>query len=112
LIAKQQKFRGQIEDAQFSRRNSVVPRRTVHPLPPLEQKNLPEKEKKCWLLLDPLTQPNLIHIVDQVVYHKSHFVSVFITPRCVINVKKTHHQQSNNGRTVGVLIPPNTKQKK
>jgi hypothetical protein len=47
LIAKQQKFRGQIEDAQFSRRNSVVPRRTVHPLPPLEQKNLPEKEKKC-----------------------------------------------------------------
>jgi hypothetical protein len=31
---------------QFSRRNSVVPRRTVHPLPPLEQKNPPEKEKK------------------------------------------------------------------
>jgi len=69
-------------------------------------------KKKCWPLLEPSIQPNAIHIVDQVVYHKSHFVPVSFTPRCVINVKETHHQQSNNGRTVGVLIPPDTEQKK
>jgi hypothetical protein len=71
-----------------------------------------KKKKKCWLLLEPSTQPHPICIIDQVVYHKSHFVPVSFTPRCVINVKETHHQQSNNGRTVGVLIPPNTEQKK
>ena len=71
-----------------------------------------KKKNKGWPLLKPSTQPNPIHIVDQVVYHKSYFVPVFFTPRCVINVKETHHQQSNNGKTVGVLIPLNTEQKK
>jgi len=44
---------------------------------------------------------NPIHIVDLVVYHKSHFVSVSFTPRCVINVKETHHQiqQRENPKT-------------
>jgi hypothetical protein len=32
-IAKYQNFRGQNEDAHCSRRNDVVPRRIVHPLP-------------------------------------------------------------------------------
>jgi hypothetical protein len=45
----------------------------------MEYKNLPEK-KKYWPLLEQSTQPNPIHIVDLVVYHKSHFVSVFFTP--------------------------------
>jgi hypothetical protein len=70
-----------------------------------------KKKNKYWPLLELLTQPNPIHIVDQVVYHKSHFIPVSFTPRCVINVKETHHQLSNNGRIVGVLIPPNTEKK-
>jgi len=52
----------------------------------------PAWKKKYWPLLEQSTQPNPIHIVDLVVYHKSHFVSVFFTPWCVINVKETHHQ--------------------
>jgi len=51
-----------------------------------------KKKNKCWPLLEPSSQPNPIHIVDQVVYHKSYFVPVSFTQRCVINVKETHHQ--------------------
>ena len=45
----------------------------------------------------------LLHQIPQL-------VQLPLPPRYTLSIKETHHQQSNNGRIVGVLISTNTEQ--
>jgi hypothetical protein len=59
-------------------------------------------------LLDPIVAPNPSQILDQIVYHRSYkLVQCFSPSQLSSDAKITQVQQPNNGRTVGVFIPPN-----
>jgi hypothetical protein len=68
-----------------------------------EEANWTKKRKKRWPLLDPSSKPECRpNSLPSIPFCSS----LSHAPDAPLNIKKTHRQHSNNGRTVGVLILP------
>jgi hypothetical protein len=100
-IAKCQNLRGQNKDAQFSRRNDVIPR-TVHPLPPWNRGTRQQKKKKEWKVKWHLLRP--INTVKSI-----HSVTVFLRRHnAPLTLRKPSPTVQQWRDCWCVLIPPNT----
>jgi hypothetical protein len=104
LIAKCQNFKGQIKDSHFGRENGAVTNPLFIPFLSYNRGSHMQKKKKHRCAKIPSSQSR--QNVDQMVYHKSRVNPISFVPRHAFGVRdKTHHQQSNHGRIVSVLIP-------
>jgi len=76
-IAKCQNFMEQNEDVIFSRRNDVIPKKTVHPLPPWNRgTHLQKREKERKMMAASVRPINTTIMIPS--FHS------FFTPRCAI----------------------------
>jgi hypothetical protein len=102
-IAKCQNIKGQIEMWPFPSQNGVVSNLLFIPFLAWNRGSHLQK-RKCWPAKTPSSQS--MQNVNQMVYHNSQANPVSFNQWHASGVRiKTHHQQSDHGRTFGVLVP-------